>query len=48
MAAQTADALSQIEALLAAKGVTKASLLNAVLFVTDLALRPDANQVWQA
>ena len=48
IAEQTADALSKIEATLVGLGSSKHRLLTSSLFITDLALRPEANKVWTA
>jgi enamine deaminase RidA (YjgF/YER057c/UK114 family) len=48
IAAQTRLVLEKIDALLAANGVAKDRLLTAVLFITDLSLRPLANAEWTA
>ena len=48
IAEQTADALSKIEETLVGLGSSKHRLLTSSLFITDLALRPEANKVWTA
>eukprot|EP01051_Picozoa_sp_SAG22_P003284 SAG22_NODE_158_length_16966_cov_26.252446_3_plen_355_part_00 len=48
IAEQTADIMAQIEAQLAANGVGRDGLLTAIIYITDLSLRPAANDVWQA
>ena len=48
IATQTADILSKVDALLADHGSSKDRLLSATLYITDLSLRPAANEVWTA
>lgn len=47
MAGQTADALRQIDALLAAHGSSRERLLTALIFITDMRLKPEMNRVWK-
>ena len=46
MAGQTGDVLSQIDRLLAAHGSSRARLLTALIFITDMRLKPALNGVW--
>ena len=47
-AAQTADVLRQIDALLAQAGTTKAHLLTVQVFLADMADYPAMNRAWDA
>ena len=47
MAGQTRDVLRQIDELLAAHGSSKEKLLSALIFVTDMNLKPAMNEVWK-
>lgn len=47
MAGQTRSALAQIDELLTAHGSDRDHLLTALIFVTDMALKPEMNQVWK-
>jgi enamine deaminase RidA (YjgF/YER057c/UK114 family) len=46
MAGQATDALAQIDRLLAAHGSSRDRLLTALIFITDLRLKPELNKVW--
>lgn len=48
MRAQTADALRQIDALLAKCGSSKSRILSATIYVTDMALKPEMDAAWMA
>lgn len=48
MAGQTRSITEQIDALLAAHGSDKEHLLTALIFITDMALKPAMNEVWKA
>ena len=45
---QTQQVLAKIDKALAAAGSDKSHLLSAQLFVSDIALRPQMNEVWTA
>ena len=45
---QTRQVLAKIDKTLAAAGSDKACLLSAQIFVSDIALRPQLNEVWAA
>ena len=45
---QTAQVLAKIDKALAAAGSDKSQLLSAQIFVSDIALRPQLNEVWTA
>jgi enamine deaminase RidA (YjgF/YER057c/UK114 family) len=45
---QTAQVLAKIDKALAAAGSDKSCLLSAQIFVSDIALRPQLNEVWAA
>jgi enamine deaminase RidA (YjgF/YER057c/UK114 family) len=45
---QTQQVLAKIETALAAVGSDKSHLLSAQIFVSDIALRPQLNEVWRA
>ena len=45
---QTQQVLAKIDAALAAAGTDKSHLLSAQIFVSDIALRPQMNEVWSA
>src|SRR3546814_4000452 len=47
MEGQTRQALAQIEALLNEHGSSKAHLLTALVFVTDMKRKPDMNRAWK-
>ena len=47
MAGQTRQALDQLDALLAKHGSSREHLLTALIFVTDMALKPEMNRVWK-
>jgi enamine deaminase RidA (YjgF/YER057c/UK114 family) len=47
IAGQTADALRQADALLAAHGSDKSRILSAQIFISDLSLKPGMNEVWK-
>jgi len=47
MAGQTADVLSQVDHLLALHGSNRDRVLSALIFVSDLALKPALNEVWK-
>ncbi len=44
--AQTSEVLAKIDALLAEAGTDKSKLLSAMIFVSELGLRPRMNEVW--
>lgn len=46
IADQTADILSQIDALLAEAGTNKSNLLSATIWITDMAKFQEMNMVW--
>lgn len=46
MAGQTAEALAELDAVLAANGSSKARLLAVTIYVTDIAQKPAMNEVW--
>ena len=46
MKGQTEQTLTKIEGLLAAHGTDKSRLLSATIFVTDLSLKGEMNEVW--
>jgi enamine deaminase RidA (YjgF/YER057c/UK114 family) len=46
--AQTREVLAKIDKALAAAGSDKSHLLSAQIFVSDIALRPQMNEVWTA
>jgi enamine deaminase RidA (YjgF/YER057c/UK114 family) len=48
MAGQTRDVLRQVDALLAQHGSDRTRILSALIFVSDLALKPALNEVWRA
>jgi enamine deaminase RidA (YjgF/YER057c/UK114 family) len=48
MAGQADDVLHQLAKLLAAGGASIARVLQVMIYVTDLAEKPDFNRVWQA
>lgn len=48
MKGQTADALRQIDALLAKCGSHKSRILSATVYVTDMALKPEMDEAWMA
>ena len=48
MAGQTRDVLRQIDELLAANGSSKERLLTALIFITDMGMKPAMNEVWKA
>jgi len=45
---QTRQALAKIDKALAAAGTDKSHLLSALIFVSDIGLRPQMNEVWSA
>ena len=45
---QTAQVLAKIDKALAVAGSDKSQLLSAQIFVSDIALRPQMNEVWTA
>ncbi|HJO69977.1 MAG TPA: RidA family protein [Rhodospirillales bacterium] len=45
---QTEQVLAKIDRLLALAGTDKSRLLTAMVFVSDIALRPELNEVWRA
>jgi enamine deaminase RidA (YjgF/YER057c/UK114 family) len=45
---QTEQVLAKIDALLAMAGTDKSRLLTAMVFVSDIGIRPELNKVWQA
>lgn len=45
---QTQQVLAKIDAALAAAGTDKSHLLSAQIFVSDIGLRPQMNEVWTA
>ncbi len=47
MAGQTADVLRQVEHLLALHGSNRDRVLSALIFVSDLALKPALDEVWK-
>lgn len=47
MAGQTRSVLAQVDELLAAHGSDKNHLLTALIFVTDMKLKPEMNKVWK-
>lgn len=47
MYGQTKDVLRQIDELLAANGSSKERLLTALIFITDMKLKPEMNQAWK-
>lgn len=47
MAGQTREALTKIDQYLAEAGTSKANLLSATIFVTDLNLKPEMDVVWK-
>jgi enamine deaminase RidA (YjgF/YER057c/UK114 family) len=47
MAGQTRDVLKQLDAVLAAHGSDRKHLLTALLFITDMKLKPEMNRVWK-
>ena len=47
MAGQTRSVTLQIDALLAAHGSSKENILTALIFVTDIKLKPAMNDVWK-
>lgn len=47
MAGQTREVLQQLDQLLAANGSSRELLLTALLFVTDMKLKPEMNRVWK-
>lgn len=48
MKGQTEEVVAKIDAVLVGQGSSKARLLAATIFVTDLAQRPAMNEVWLA
>ena len=48
VAAQTKDALAQIDANLAEAGTDKTKLLSATVYITDMANKPEMDAVWCA
>ena len=48
MATQTRQTFQSIEALLNAHGSSKEHLLTALIFVTDMKLKPEMNKEWKA
>ena len=47
MAGQTRQALDQIDQLLTAHGSSREHLLTALIFITDMGLKPEMNRVWK-
>lgn len=47
MAGQTRQALEQIDQLLAAHRSSRERLLTALIFITDMGLKPEMNRVWK-
>jgi len=48
MAGQTRSVVAQVDELLAAHGSDKTRLLTALIFITDMKLKPAMNTVWKA
>ena len=48
IAEQTAEVLAKIDKYLAAAGTDKTKLLSALILVSDIGLRPEMNEVWNA
>ena len=46
--AQTENVLAKIDALLAAAGTDKTKLLTAMIYITDMSLKPAMNEAWTA
>lgn len=47
MAGQTRSVLAQIDELLAAHGSDRSHLLSALIFITDMTLKPEMNKLWK-
>lgn len=47
MAGQTREVLEQIDQLLTANGSSREHLISALIFVTDMKLKPEMNRVWK-
>jgi enamine deaminase RidA (YjgF/YER057c/UK114 family) len=45
---QTAEVLAKIDKNLAIAGTDKSKLLSAMIYVSDIGLRPELNEVWNA
>lgn len=48
MAGQMRDVTKQIDTLLAAHGSDRNRLLSALIFITDMRLKPEMNKVWSS
>ena len=48
MAGPTRQVTEQIDQLLAQHGSSRAHLLTALIFITDMGLKPEMNRVWKA
>ena len=48
MAGQTKDVLNQLDVLLKQHGSSRERVLTALIFITDMGLKPAMNQVWKA
>jgi len=48
MAGQTRQVTEQIDQMLAQHGSDRAHLLTALIFITDMKLKPEMNRVWKA
>lgn len=46
MRKQTTEALAQLDAHLAEAGTDKSRLLSVIVYITDMALKPQMNEVW--
>jgi enamine deaminase RidA (YjgF/YER057c/UK114 family) len=47
MAGQTSDVLNQIDGLLSAHGSSRKHILSALIFITDMSLKPAMNAAWR-
>ena len=47
MAGQARQAFDQIDQLLAAHGSSKSRLLTALIFITDMKMKPEMNRIWK-
>ena len=47
MAGQTRDVLNQLDVLLKKHGSSRQRVLTALIFITDMSLKPAMNQVWK-
>ena len=46
MRKQTAEALANLDAQLAKAGTDKSRLLSVIVYITDMALKPQMNEIW--